>query len=62
MNSKGTLPIASNSGADGTTAVTAKANGASDERKEFVLNMMGEFNKKVDAMKSKQGTDPVAHD
>lgn len=40
MNSKGTLPIASNSGADGTTAVTAKANGASDERKEFVLNMM----------------------
>jgi len=50
MNSKGAPPIGSVAG-EGTTesgAGAKKGTGASLERKEFVLNMMGEFNKKVD--------------
>jgi len=49
MNSKGAPPVGSVAEATTESGVGAKkGTGASLERKEFVLNMMGEFNKKVD--------------
>lgn len=57
MKSIGTLPTGSTAAEGHTDRGGKDTQGAAAERKEFIVNMMGEFNKKVDSMKNKNGID-----